>query len=234
MLGTNKESIAQEAKLLINKKLNYEFRNISLLLESITHRSISTVNYERLEFLGDAVIQMVITESLIMLHAHDSEGALSREKQILVSKNSLAKMSQQLSLEKLIISKGLNINSNASLKKSIAANIFEAIIGAIFLDSSYDNCKKVINKIFEDLLNNKGIIGQKDPKTMLQEYMQSKNLKLPVYKTIRLDSPAHSPKFKIQCSLELFDEPLEIQSSTVQDGQQEVSEVALNLIKHEK
>jgi len=234
MLDPNKEAIIKEAKLLINTKLNYKFKDASLLLESITHKSIGTVNYERLEFLGDAVIQMVITESLIKLHAHGSEGALSREKQILVSKNSLAKISQILSLEKLVISKGLNINSNASLKKSISANILEAIIGAIFLDSSYDDCKKIINNIFKELLNNKGIIGQKDPKTMLQEYMQSKNLKLPTYKTIKLKSPAHSPRFKIQCCIELLDKPLEVLSSTVQDGQQEVSELALNLLKYEK
>ena len=135
-------------KLLIKKIFNYKFKNENLLIESITHKSISGSNYERLEFLGDSVLQLIITESLYEKHFKLDEGALSREKQSLVSKKSLAKLSIDLGIDKLLESTNLNLNSTKSLKISISANLIESIIGAIFIDSNYRNCKKIVTKLF--------------------------------------------------------------------------------------
>ena len=133
-------------------------------------------------------MQLIITESLYEKHFKLDEGALSREKQSLVSRKSLAKLSIDLGIDKLLESTNLNLNSTKSLKISISANLIESIIGAIFIDSNYRNCKKIVTKLFYNLLNKKEIIGKKDSKTLLQEYMQSKKLPIPKYKTIRLES----------------------------------------------
>ena len=221
-------------KLLIKKIFSYKFKNEELLIESITHKSISGSNYERLEFLGDSVLQLVITESLYEKHLELDEGALSREKQLLVSRKSLSKLSIDLGIDKLLKSTNLNLNSTKSLKNSIAANLLESIMGAIFIDSNYGNCKKIIIKLFYNLLNKKEIIGKKDSKTLLQEYMQSKKLPIPKYKTIRLESPSHSPKFKIICKVSIIKKEQSCLSSTVQEGQQRVSHLILEKLISEK
>ena len=221
-------------KLLIKKIFNYEFKNENLLIESITHKSISGSNYERLEFLGDSVLQLIITESLYEKHFKLDEGALSREKQSLVSRKSLAKLSIDLGIDKLLESTNLNLNSTKSLKISISANLMESIIGAIFIDSNYRNCKNIVIKLFYNLLNKKEMVGKKDSKTLLQEYMQSKKLPIPEYKTIRLESPSHSPKFKIICKVSVIKKEQSCISSTVQDGQQRVSRLILEKLVSEK
>ena len=221
-------------KLLIKKIFNYEFKNENLLIESITHKSISGSNYERLEFLGDSVLQLIITESLYEKHFKLDEGALSREKQSLVSRKSLAKLSIDLGIDELLESTNLNLNSTKSLKISISANLIESIIGAIFIDSNYRNCKKIVTKLFYNLLNKKEMIGKKDSKTLLQEYMQSKKLPIPKYKTIRLESPSHSPKFRIICKVSVIKKEQSCISSTVQDGQQRVSRLILEKLVSEK
>ena len=221
-------------KLLIKKIFDYEFKNEDLLIESITHKSISESNYERLEFLGDSVLQLIITESLYEKHFKLDEGALSREKQSLVSKKSLAKLSIDLGIDKLLEATNLNLNSTKSLKISIAANLLESIIGAIFLDSNYENCKKIVTKLFYNLLNKKEIIGKKDSKTLLQEYMQSKKLPIPKYTTIRLESPSHLPKFRIICKVSVIKKEQSCVSSTVQEGQQRVSRLILRKLVSEK
>ena len=223
-----------DKKLLVKKIFNYEFKNENLLIESITHKSISESNYERLEFLGDSVLQLIITESLYEKHFKLDEGALSREKQSLVSRKSLAELSIDLGIDKLLASNNLNLNSTKSLKISIAANLLESIIGAIFIDSNYSNCKKIVTKLFYNLLNKKEVIGKKDSKTLLQEYMQSKKLPIPKYKTIRLASPSHSPKFKIICKVSVIKEEQSCVSMSVQDGQQRVSHLILEKLVSEK
>ena len=110
----------------------------------------------------------------------------------------------------------------------------ESIIGAIFLDSDYRECEIIILKIFSEYLGSRESIGQKDSKTLLQEYMQSIGQPLPVYDTLKLSGPSHDPKFKITCKLEIYKNTESVISKTVQSGQQEVSKVLLNKIKHEK
>ena len=232
MLKKNKDF--NNKKLLIKKIFSYEFKNEELLTESITHKSISGSNYERLEFLGDSVLQLVITESLYEKHLELDEGALSREKQLLVSRKSLAKLSIDSGIDKLLEATNLNLNSTKSLKNSIAANLLESIIGAIFIDSNYSNCKKIIIKLFYNLLNKKEIIGKKDSKTLLQEYMQAKKLPIPKYKTTRLESPSHSPKFKITCKVSVIKKEQSCISNTVQEGQQRVSCLILEKLISEK
>jgi len=231
---SDKKTYIKNAYDLVLSKLNYEFSNTDLLLEAITHKSISKVNYERLEFLGDAVIQLIITEYLYKKYPNHQEGHLSREKQAIVSKKVLSNISINIGLLKVLRSNNLNFELNDSLRESLATDIMESIIGAIFLDSDYRECEIIILNTFREYLDSKESIGQKDSKTLLQEYMQSIGQPLPVYTTSKLSGPSHDPKFKITCKLEIYKNAESVISKTVQSGQQEVSEVLLNKIKNEK
>ena len=231
---SDKKTYIKNAYDLVLSKLNYEFSNTDLLLEAITHKSISKVNYERLEFLGDAVIQLIITEYLFKKYPDHQEGHLSREKQAIVSKKVLSNISINIGLPNVLRSNNLNFESNDSLRESLSTDIMESIIGAIFLDSDYRECEIIILNTFSKYLESRETIGQKDPKTLLQEYMQSIGQPLPVYDTSTLSGPSHDPKFKITCKLEIYKNAESVISKTVQSGQQEVSKVLLNKIKNEK
>ena len=231
---SDKKTYIKNAYDLVLSKLNYEFSNTDLLLEAITHKSISKVNYERLEFLGDAVIQLIITEYLYKKYPDHQEGHLSREKQAIVSKKVLSNISINIGLLNVLRSNNLNIESNDSLRESLSTDIMESIIGAIFLDSDYRECEIIILNTFSEYLDSKEIIAQKDSKTLLQEYMQSIGQPLPVYDTSKLSGPSHDPKFRITCKLEIYKNAESVISKTVQSGQQEVSKVLLNKIKNEK
>ena len=231
---SDKKIYIKNAYNLVLSKLNYEFSNTNLLLEAITHKSISKVNYERLEFLGDAVIQLIITEYLYKKYPDHQEGHLSREKQAIVSKKVLSNISINIGLPNILRSNNLAIESNDSLKESLSTDLMESIIGAIFLDSDYRQCEKIILKTFGEYLDSIETIGQKDSKTLLQEYMQSIGQPLPIYDTVKISGPSHDPKFKITCRLEIYKTSESVISKTVQSGQQEVSKVLLNKIKNEK
>jgi ribonuclease-3 len=231
---SDKKTYIKNAYDLVLSKLNYEFSNTDLLLEAITHKSISKVNYERLEFLGDAVIQLIITEYLYKKYPDHQEGHLSREKQAIVSKKVLSNISINIGLPNILRSNNLDIESNDSLKESLSTDIMESIIGAIFLDSDYRQCEKIILKTFGEYLDSIETIGQKDSKTLLQEYMQSIGQPLPIYDTVKISGPSHDPKFKITCRLEIYKTSESVISKTVQSGQQEVSKVLLTKIKNEK
>ena len=231
---SDKKIYIKNAYNLVLSKLNYEFSNTDLLLEAITHKSISKVDYERLEFLGDAVIQLIISEYLYKKYPDHQEGHLSREKQAIVSKKVLSNISINIGLLNILRSNNLTIESNDSLKESLSTDIMESIIGAIFLDSDYRQCEKIILKTFSEYLDSRETIGKKDSKTLLQEYMQSIGQPLPIYDTTKISGPSHDPKFKITCRLEIYKNSESVISRTVQSGQQEVSKVLLNKIKNEK
>ncbi len=221
------------AQDLISQKLNYTFENTDLISEAITHKSISKTNYERLEFLGDAVLQLIISKYLFRTYPDYKEGYLSREKQSLVSKKIISKVSLNLGLLDILRSNNLDVDSNLSLRDSLAADILESLIGAIFLDSSYSQTEKVIIDAFGCHLDKIQTIGEKDPKTQLQEYLQSLGLPLPKYMTTKIKGPAHNPEFKITCTIKIYNSPEYVTSKTVQAGQQAVSQIFLNKIKNE-
>ena len=219
---------------LIQREFNYSFSNKDLLLEAITHKSISKLNYERLEFLGDAVLQLIITKYLFNKYKNHKEGYLSREKQSIVSKKVISKLSLDMGLLSILRSNNLNIEDELSLKESLAADVIEALIGAIFLDSNYLQCEGIVLKIFSSYLDEKKDIGIKDPKTLLQEYLQSTGQPLPKYKTTKTNGPSHAPEFRIECSIKIYKSPAYVISKTVQSGQQEVSQILLDKINKDE
>ena len=162
-------------KQCIEKDLSYTFVENKFLIEAFTHKSISKKNYERYEFLGDAVLRLSITKKLYQMYPKASEGELSREVQRLISKDTLAGLKFTKKILGFLDHKDLELENLSSLTKSLSADLIESLIGAIYVDSNFETTDKIIVKIYKSLLDKKDVIGKKDPKTILQEYMQSNN-----------------------------------------------------------
>lgn len=177
-----------------------------LLKEAITHRSFCNehpgcVHNERLEFLGDSVLSVIISDRLFRALPTSPEGELTARRSNLVQTNSLAEKSIILELDKLmLLSKGEE-DSGGRKNHGLLANTFEAVLGAIFIDSGIETCYKFLQEVFpdEEILSER--INAKDPKSLLQEYSQAKGLGTPVYQTVSATGPDHAKQFIISVSL---------------------------------
>ena len=168
--------------------INYTFNNQSHLLHAIQHKSFNkNLNNERLEFLGDSILNSVIAEYLFIKFPNYQEGVLTRARALLVKGSALTKKANQIGLDKVIkLSKGM-INLSDDRKFSTLEGAFEAVIGAIFIDGGWENSKNVIYKIYEDDFKNLSLDDDfKDPKSILQEAMQAAGLNPPQYNTIEI------------------------------------------------
>ena len=168
--------------------INYTFNDQSHLLHAIQHKSFNkNLNNERLEFLGDSILNSIIAEYLFIKFPNYQEGVLTRARALLVKGSALTKKANQIGLDKVIkLSKGM-INLSDDRKFSTLEGAFEAVIGAIFIDGGWENSKNVIYKIYEDDFKNLSLDDDfKDPKSILQEAMQAEGLNPPQYNTIEI------------------------------------------------
>lgn len=183
--------------IFITMNLNYTFKNNDLLQLALTHRSVSKDNNERLEFLGDSVLNIVISEWLYQ-QANLSEGKLSRLRANLVNQDSLFNIGQKLSLSEEI---KLSTGEKATLgntKPSIISDTVEAIIGAVFLDGGFDAAKQFTLCLFEDTLNAPiESLMIKDAKSLLQEHCQKQGWPLPNYDVSNIEGQAHNQTFHV-------------------------------------
>ncbi len=182
------------------EKLNYTFRDISFLEMALTHRSRGLINNERLEFLGDSVLNFCISQKLFLEHPKLSEGGLSRLRANLVNGDVLASLAKELGVNQYLRLGAGEMRSGGLHRKSILANVLEAVIGAVFLDGGIESCKPCILAWFSSRIEDisaKGVI--KDPKTRLQEYVQAKKLSLPKYGTLKIEGREHNQIFKVEC-----------------------------------
>jgi ribonuclease-3 len=186
----------------ISKTFEYEFLSDAYLMQALTHRSASSINNERLEFLGDAVLDTVISEIIYRQLPEGTEGELSRLRSALVKDSSLADLAAQLGLgEHLILGPGEK-KAGGHRRGSILADALEALFGAVYLDSGYDAAVKVICTVFRDRLEHLPDPADLfDPKTRLQEYLQSKQLGLPAYAVTNTRGKAHKQLFTVSCSV---------------------------------
>lgn len=180
--------------------LGYEFHNPRLLEEALTHRSAGVRNYERLEFLGDALLNCVITEELFRAHQRASEGQLSRLRASLVKEDALARLARDLSLGDYLRLGSGELKSGGYRRASILADALEAIFGAVYLDSDFHTCRQLILRLYQPCLINLPEAGDlKDPKTRLQEYLQSRQQALPLYQVVEISGEPHAQSFKVEC-----------------------------------
>lgn len=195
--------ISEEKLINFEKIINYKFKNKSLLNQSLTHPSFYSENnikikkdnqFERYEFLGDRVLGLIIANILLKKFTKFNEGDLSKRYSYLVQKNFLYKISEDLSLNNILLYNSKK--NNKKMVSSILSDAVESIIGAIFLDGGYKNSYKFIYKFWNKYLEI-DIPKTIDPKTTLQELSQSKSKKLPEYKLVKKEGPSHSPNFTV-------------------------------------
>jgi ribonuclease-3 len=187
----------------LQKALCYTFKDNALLQEALTHRSAGSRNNERLEFLGDAVLGMLVAEELYKRFPDASEGEMSRMRASLVRGEALAEIAQTLELGDYLKLGPGELKSGGFRRASILADALEAILGAIYLDSRLEVCrdfvmhhfaKRIASTTPDDIL--------KDPKTRLQEYLQGRQIKLPEYAILSVEGEAHKQRFTVECRVE--------------------------------
>lgn len=184
----------------LERRLGYRFTDRAWLMRALTHRSKSRTNYERLEFLGDALLDFVISDCLYRRFPGQPEGVLTRLRANLVRRPSLAGIARELDLgEFLILGAGEN-KSGGHQRDSTLSDVFEAIIAAIYLDGGIDSARLFIEAIFSDrigMLNPDELL--KDPKSALQEWLQQHQQELPDYRVIEVSGKEHKQVFDVQC-----------------------------------
>lgn len=187
----------------IDEKFGYHFHNTALLIESLTHPSLGQVklqNYERLEFLGDAILNVVITEFIFKNLPLAAEGNLAKFRAYLVSKDTLALIAQRLNLGNFILMTEGEESSGGRVNKNNLENVLESLIGAIYLDSNIDTIKGIILKLWHDELHTPYDF-MLDPKTLLQEWSQSRFGIKPTYTVIDKSGASHDPIFTVLVSI---------------------------------
>ena len=220
--------IHKETQLdLFCRKIGYTFNQLDLLREALTHRSFNACHNERLEFLGDSVLNCAVT-GLIFRHFPDlTEGGLSRLRANLVNQQALFEIAQALNLGDLIKFGDGEIKSGGNQRPSILADALEAVFGAVFLDSSFTEAEKVVLTLYMPNLQNLDpkILG-KDSKTLLQEYLQRHKLALPAYSIVSTIGKAHKTQFKVACMVPKFNIRTIGEGSSRRSAEQEAAKYA--------
>ena len=190
----------------LSRIIHYTFNDPSLMIMALTHRSFSAQHNERLEFLGDSVLSFLIANELYKRFPRIDEGDLSRLRAQLVKESSLSSIATSIGLGDFIRLGEGELKSAGWRRPSILADTFESIMGAIYLDGGIEAAQQFVSRFFETQLNEiDPQLIQKDPKTLLQELLQSKKNELPIYTVVSIEGEAHSQIFTIECSIKKYD-----------------------------
>ena len=206
--------------------IDYRFRDPRLLKRALTHRSCGPGHYERLEFLGDSLLNLVIAEQLYIMRPHAPEGDLSRLRSRLVRDVTLADVARELNLgDHLHLGAG-ELKSGGFLRGSILADVFEAIVGAIFIDGGFDEARRVVCEIFaERLVSLPDADTLKDPKTRLQELLQAHGHELPEYEVIEESGADHAKQFIVECRAGAVTAPVTAEAGSRRKAEQAAAHI---------
>jgi ribonuclease-3 len=216
------------------RHLGHDFTNASLLTQALTHRSHSTPNNERLEFLGDGILNCVVASLLYRRFPKLPEGELSRMRAYLVKEATLSEIAAGLSLgDHMRLGEG-ELKSGGWRRPSILADTLEAIIGAVFLDSGFPAAEAVVEKLYAPFLENLDpkSIG-KDPKTLLQEFLQSRKLALPEYFLLATEGEAHCQTFRVECRIPALKVHAQGAGSSRRAAEQQAAEAAYRMAQND-
>lgn len=213
------------------KHLGYRFSDETLLERALTHRSCGSNNNERLEFLGDSLLNCIIAEALFQRFPDTPEGDLSRMRSTLVRGKTLAAIGADFALgDHLLLGPG-EMKSGGHRRESILADAVEALIGAIYLDSDFLCCRERVLQWFESRLATVSVEGSKDAKTRLQEYLQGRGQPLPVYSVVSTHGEGHQQQFEVQCSVALLKQPLHATGESRKKAEQQAAAMALQALE---
>jgi ribonuclease-3 len=215
----------------LSKKLGLSFNNPQIFTMALTHRSANSKNNERLEFLGDSILGFVVAQKLYDLFPSASEGVLSRLRASLVNQSSLAELARQHQLGDYLLLGSGELKSGGFRRDSILSDALEAIMGALFKDQGINACQTWIELLFAEKLNDLSLDNwQKDPKTQLQELMQSKKQVLPEYTLITMSGLAHEQMFQVKCSIPLLTDTCVGRGISRKKAEQSAAELMLELL----
>ena len=184
----------------LEKKIKVNFRNKDLLVKSLTHKSFDkNNNNEKLEFLGDRVLGLVIAKKLLEIYPHEKEGSLDKKYASLVNKKTCLEISKKIDLNKFLLTFNVK-NKKKIVEDKVLADSCEALIGSIYLDKGFNIVEKIILDLWSNHIKD-SVITKIDSKTKLQEYSLKRFKKLPIYKLISNTGPRHKPLFKVGVKL---------------------------------
>ncbi|MGQ0658165.1 MAG: ribonuclease III [Chromatiales bacterium] len=212
--------------------LEYRFDEPALLEQALTHRSARRRHNERLEFLGDALLGVVIAGELYRRFPAADEGQLTRLRATLVREESLVELAQRLEIgASLQLGEG-ELKSGGFRRASILANALEAIIGAIYLDGGFEACRRRVVALFDESLRRLSLEElKKDPKTDLQEWLQARHLALPAYRTVKVEGEPHNRHFTVECELAGVMAPVRGEGRSRRLAEQNAATAALALLR---
>ncbi|MCI6631509.1 MAG: ribonuclease III [Sutterella sp.] len=192
---------------LLEQRIGYVFKNKSLLKRALTHRSFGAEHNERLEFLGDSVLNCAVGHSLFLRDKHFNEGVLSRVRANFVCEKTLDEIARAIEISSYIRLGEGELHTGGATRPSIMADACEAVFGAIFLDSDFEQAERVILRLYEPILSAGAITSErlsKDAKTRLQEALQARHMDLPEYTIVDSEGAAHALTFRCACRIGRF------------------------------
>lgn len=214
----------------LQAKLSYQFQDPSLATLALTHRSASKTHNERLEFLGDALLDFIIGEILFAKNPEATEGELTRMRAALVKKSSLAEMAKAIGLgEHLLLSKGES-GSGGRRRASVLADTLEALVAAVYLDGGLEQCSALVVRLAGEKLDRPEAVGDKDFKTRLQERMQALGEQLPKYRILETRGEAHAQEFLVECSVAVLPTPQQGMGRSKRIAEQEAARRTLQIL----
>lgn len=217
------------------RHLGYHFENTAFLRQALTHCSVGEKNYERLEFLGDSILNMVISCALFERYPQESEGQLSRLRAFLVKGDTLADIALEIELGDYLFLGPGELKSGGFRRRSILADALEAIFAAIFLDGDLAHAERVILNLYDSRLNNQTLnVNLKDAKTQLQEYLQAQKHPLPQYTVEEVKGGEHEQIFHIICGLPTLNVITEGQGETRRKAEQVAAKLMLQQLMQAK
>ena len=215
------------------QKIGYQFKDISLLEEALTHPSFNKdkngKDYQRLEFLGDAILSMVIAEILLRTYKNEQEGQLSKRQAYLVSGATIAKVADKIAIGDFMLFSKNEENNNGRQNRRNLENSVEALIGAIYLDSNLENCQNFIKEYWSSFIK-ENLVPALDPVSHLQEIVQAKSKKLPKYQTSRTGGNEHEPIFT--AVVEIDGQRYAAQGASKKEAQKKAATYAIDIISN--
>lgn len=216
----------------LEKIIGYKFKDLGLLVQAITHRSYNNKNNERFEFLGDALLDLIIGEELFKKFNKATEGQLTRLRSNLVKKEALIELAKRFEITKYILLGEGELKSGGLQRESILADSIEAIIAAVYLDSDFKTCKELVLHWYESKIKeiNLESFSTKDSKTILQEWLQARQYDLPEYIVVGESGSPHDKEFKVKCKIDKLNVTAEGIGKSIRKAEQQAAKIAMQKI----
>lgn len=228
----NQETSLDKAQAWLQRTLDYTFQDAGLFEQALTHRSASGVSNERLEFLGDAVLDTVVSEVVFRAFPNAPEGDLSRLRSYLVKDTALAGLAVELGLGDWLILGSGERKAGGHRRASILADALEALLGAVYLDAGFEASRALIDRAFgQRFLELPDPTELRDPKTRLQEWLQARQRALPEYSLVEVSGAAHRQCFEVRCSVDGFEATTTGSGSSRRQAEQKSARAMLEVLQ---